>query len=208
MYGHDVQGNGSKRADDMTEDTPKSKADPVTSLGIPLGPECRESDLQACRRRFETDTSNPLPAFQAVSLVAARHWHEENKESPEYAQVPMWAVEVIAAGFCIYREAAEAGQGMTLGEAFGIKGVGRGKWPRLKRDLQQDRDRKIALAVALKLPECKSVEDAVFDVAEEWDLSSDRVWHIWTEHCDLVRARLRDLDAVNRSRTPSSDLGN
>ena len=72
---------------------------------------------------FESDSTNTLPALDAIAQIAAFRWREEEAgksplASDHFVRLPWWAVQVIAAGYCSYVEPPEKSPPPKLGEAF------------------------------------------------------------------------------------------
>ena len=138
--------------------------------------------LEACRQEYLEDTHNPLSAFEAIAFIAAYWWREESEPSDGEVSVPWWAIEVLAAGFNILRQAAADGRTTTLGESFNLEGGGQGKPPKIKQHLRRQRDRLTALNIAFHVHHGSTVEKAIDAVAEHARLQPKSLWSIWSEY--------------------------
>ena len=157
------------------------------------------------RAQFELDTTNPLPAFDALSSLVAYWW--ERHEVPESGtiSIPWWAGEIIAAGYQTYCADQKEVRITKFGEAYGIEGGGQGKHPRIRRHMRVSKDRDLALWVALELEKNSTYENAVAETAERCDVSESniaRAWHDWGE---LVKELLQKFRRGQTSRSVDSD---
>ena len=81
---------------------------------------------------FENDSTNTLPAFDAITKIATFRWKEEQAgKAPlapdHFVRLPWWAVQAIASGYNCYVESRNKTPPLNLGDAFQIEGGGRGK---------------------------------------------------------------------------------
>ena len=104
-----------------------------------------------------------------------------------------------------YHQAKGSGRTTTLGEAFGLEGGGQGITPILKKTFKSDRNRKIALSIAIKIDGGISVEEAVNLVADEYDLSEKTIWPIWSNNKELVQSSLKNFLTLKTSGSDESD---
>jgi hypothetical protein len=149
--------------------------------------------LECLREKFKEDGKNTIPAFEAISLVAARRWKAE-KTAPDSVSVPWWALEVIASGFCIYRDSASSTEPISIGEAYNLEGAGLGKRPKIADYLREIRDIRIALSIALGEQEDIKIESLLQVQADETKLSAGYVRSIWEanqEHARNVVKKIR-----------------
>ncbi len=175
-----------------------------------LGVEMTNEDLRtvfvdAHRAHFELDTTNPLPAFDALSSIVSYWW--ERHEVPESGtiSIPWWAGEIIAWGYQIYRTAHLEGRSTKLGEAYGIEGGGQGKQPRIRRHMRVSKDRDLALWVALELEKNSTYENAVAETAERCGVSESNIARAWRDLGEPVKERLRQFRRGQTSRSVDSD---
>ena len=80
--------------------------------------------LAIAEQVFATDGTNPLPAFEAMTIVASYHWRKD--EIPETVTVPFWALEAVVAGYKQY-QASQTGSSGTRQVRRGLSGRGGGK---------------------------------------------------------------------------------
>jgi hypothetical protein len=177
---------------------PKKGAIPESPLQGEPWPFTLEQDLAGfltmLEKRFRSDTSDPLPAFEAIGYIAAYVWKTE-RPSPSTLQIPWWVVETLAIGFMKYRESAGSSTPMTLGEAYQLEGRGQGKQPRIQRGLRQLRDIRIATAIASAKANGIKIEAALQEQANKTKLSIGQVRRIWEAN------RRRASSAVRNFRT-------
>lgn len=138
--------------------------------------------VENLRQIFEEDTTNALPAFQALTSIAAYWWSEDENPPDQVVEVPWWALETVCAGYMLYMDAAKEGRTTTFGQAYGLEAHGQGKPRRVQGFLKSKGDREVALAVAIELESLTSVEKAVAKVSEQCRRSESSVWRIWREH--------------------------
>src|SRR5262245_41251743 len=144
-----------------------SKKRPVPESPLKGKPWPRDREQDLCRfllefeARFRSETSNPLPAFEALATVAAYFWLKEETPPGNEVALPWWVVEVIASGFEIYRESSLSTTPMTMGEAYNLEGRGQGKIPWIQREWRERRDKRIALAVAFEEANGVKIEAAI-----------------------------------------------
>jgi hypothetical protein len=165
---------------------PKKSSIPESPLQGERWPFSLEQDLavflMTLEERFRRDTTDPLPAFEALNCIASYVWLME-KPSADTLPIPWWVVEVLAIGFNKYRDAAGSTTPTTLGEAYNLEGRGQGKGPRIQRGLRQLRDIRIALAIALARADGVKIEAALQEQADKTGLSVGQVRRIWeTNH--------------------------
>src|SRR3954471_14296254 len=122
--------------------------------------------LKMLEERFQEDTSDPLPAFEALNYIAAYVWQSEDS-SLQALQIPWWVVHALATGFNIYRRSAETTTPMTLGEAYSLEGGGQGKVPRVQRAVRELRDIRIAIAIAQAQEAGGKIEAALQNQADK-----------------------------------------
>lgn len=149
--------------------------------------------LATAREAFEADSSNPLPAFEALGYVASYHWRKD--EAPETVTIPFWAVEVIVQGYKQY-QASHTGSGGTrlkFGEAFQIEGRGQGKRPRVHEHLKQLRDIRLAIHLVLLEEQGWKIEAAIQELADRTGIHHSTIRDIWARHADQARKALRNF---------------
>jgi hypothetical protein len=175
---------------------PKKGAIPESPLQGEPWPLSLEQDLAAFLRmlekRFRSDMSDPLPAFEALGYIAAYVWKTE-KPSPCTLPIPWWVVETLAIGFMKYRESAESTAPVTLGEAYQLEGRGQGKEPRIQRGLRQLRDIRIATAIASAKTDGIKLEAAFQEQANKTKLSVAQIRRIWETNHRRASSALRNL---------------
>ncbi len=159
-------------------------------------PRSRDQDLPhflaMLESEFHRDTSNTLPAFEAVNLIASHLW-ERDQSSPEFVSVPWWTVEVLAMGYNIYRDGALSNAPLKLGEAFGLEGGGQGKQPRIQQSLQKLRDIRIAGAIAFNSAEGVKIEAALQEQADLTQLSVGQIRRIWEENREQAENAVKNF---------------
>lgn len=175
-----------------------------------LGVEMTSEDLRtvfvdAYRAHFELDTTNPLPAFDALSSLVVYWWERDEVPESGTINVPWWAGEIIAAGYQIYRAAHKEGRSTKLGEAYGIEGGGQGKQPRIRRHMRVSKDRDLALWVALELEKNSTYENAVAETVERCGVSESKIARAWRDLGEPVKERLRQFRRGQTSRSADSD---
>ena len=127
--------------------------------------------LDAYKAHFEQDTTNPLPAFDALESVIGYWWESGDEPKDGVVEVPYWALEIFVRGYHQYKDAHERRERMHFGEAFGIEGGGQGKQPRIRRHMVEGKDRNIALWIALDQEQGISREQAIANAAERIGVS-------------------------------------
>src|SRR5258706_8739748 len=130
---------------------PKKKSLPASPFQDRPWPLSLEQDLAnflaMLEARFKSNMSDSLPAFEAVGYIASYVW-EKGDPSPCTVPIPWWIIEALAINYFRYRDSAESGASMTLGEAYGVEGGGQGNEPRIQREMREHGNRRIALAIA------------------------------------------------------------
>jgi hypothetical protein len=177
---------------------PKKGSIPESPLQGTPWPFSLEQDLTVflvmLEERFRKNTSDPLPAFEALSYIASYVWLIE--KPPSYTlPTPWWAIQALAIGFNSYRDAAGSTAPLTLGEAYRLEGRGQGKEPRIQRGLRQLRDIRIAVAIATATADGVKIETALQEQADKTGLSVGQVRRIWEMN------RRRASSAVRNFRT-------
>jgi hypothetical protein len=157
----------------------------------------REQDLAMfltmLERRFRENSSDPMPAFEAIKYIAAYFWAVD--KSPDSVLVPWWVVQALAIGFNKYHDAATSTAPLTLGEAYQVEGRGQGKRPKIQQSLNELRDIRIAGAIAMAKADGVKIEAALQEQAQKTGLSVVHVRRIWEQK------RARALSAVTNFRT-------
>ncbi|MBM1174712.1 hypothetical protein [Microvirga arabica] len=149
--------------------------------------------LTIAREAFAADGTNPLPAFEALAIVASYHWRKD--EAPETVMIPFWAVEAIVAGYNQYQASHTASRGTRLkfGEAFQVEGRGQGKRPRIHEHLKQLRDIRLAIHLVLVEEQGWKIEAAIQELAERTVIHHTTLRDIWAQHADQARRALRNF---------------
>jgi hypothetical protein len=183
---------------------PKKSSIPESPLHGKPWPFSLEQDLAVflmiLEDRFRNDTSNPLPAFEALNCIASYVWLTEKEKPPTYTlPIPWWVVQTLAIGFNIYRDRAVSTALTTLGEAYNLEGRGQGKNPRIQHELRQLRDIRIATAIALASANGVKIEAALQEQADKTRLSVGQVRRIWETNRGRASSAVRNL----RTRTTS-----
>lgn len=161
----------------------------------------RSTFLAAYYIAFLSDTKNPQPAFQALAAVAS-YWWEEGEPSPTaMVKLPWWVIDVLASGYMLYQDAAEAGRTTTLGEAYNLEGGGQGKEPRIKQKLRFHRDLHIALYIAKRADDGVSREQAIAEMADHLQMGESTIRRIWSKYKDRAPGYLAHLQTLNASRS-------
>src|SRR6266700_3974465 len=97
---------------------PKKRPVPESPLQDVFWPFGLEQDLAIVltmlEERFQSDKSNPMPAFEALGYIAAYVWRK-GESPPRNLPILWWAIDVVAAGFFNYRDSAGLVTPMTLG---------------------------------------------------------------------------------------------
>jgi hypothetical protein len=148
--------------------------------------------LTTLETQFRSDTSDPLPAFEALSHIASYIWKQERPPTHS-VPVPWWIVETLAIGSNEYRDSASSVTPMTLGEAYNVEGRGQGKQPRVQRELRHRRDIRIATAIALADADGIKIEAALQEQANKTDLSLGQVRRIWEANRRHARSCVRNF---------------
>jgi hypothetical protein len=181
---------------------PKKGSFPESPLQSASWPFMLEQDLAIfltmLEDRFRKDRSDPLPAFEALSYVAAYVWRNENS-STRMLPIPWWVVQALAIGFSIYRDSAETSTPMTLGESFNLEGRGQGKEPRVQRAMRELRDIRIATAIALARAAGGKIEAALQDQAQKTRLSIGQVERIWEKNREQAVNAVHNLQTRKTS---------
>ncbi len=184
----------------------KQPTDPLDELEIPPDLDLLMTDyMDTWKSKYENDSSNIIPALYGISAIACFYWQNPNKLGSPNVTVPFWAIEALSEGFMKYHQAKGSGRTTTLGEAFGLEGGGQGITPILKKTFKSDRNRKIALSIAIKIDGGISVEEAVNLVADEYDLSEKTIWPIWSNNKELVQSSLKNFLTLKTSGSDESD---
>jgi hypothetical protein len=161
--------------------------------------------LDTYKQLFQDDSTTTYAPFMALASVAAYWW--QSKEAPgERVEVAWWALEAIAYAFNDYMQDFDDGKSTRFGEAFGMEGRRQGKKPTLNKVRKLERDRHIALHIAISVEGGASVEEAVNDVAEQFKLSDKAVWRVWGELGDDAKESLARHRTLNSSRSSDRDL--
>lgn len=147
--------------------------------------------LAIAQQAFATDGTNPLPAFEALAIVAPYYWRKG--ETPDSVTVPFWVVEAIVAGYKQY-QASHTGSGgarLKFGEAFQVEGRGQGKRPRIHETMKQLRNIRLATHLVLFEELGWKIEAAVQELAAKTGIHHTTVRDIWAEHAGQAREALR-----------------
>src|SRR5262249_28927690 len=150
--------------------------------------------LAMLEAQFKQNSTSPLPAFEAVNYIASYVW-QIGKSEPASVSVPWWAVQALAIGFNKYHDAAQSRAPITLGEAYKLEGGRQGRPPAIQRRMQELRDIRIALAIALVREKEGKIEAVLQEQAERAQLSLGRTRRIWEKY------RKRAIRAVANFRT-------
>lgn len=161
--------------------------------------------LRTAFAQFSTDSTNPLFAFDGLSYIAAYHWADKEPSPEDSVAVPWWVIDVIAAGYQIYWDAALEGRSTTLGQAYGIESHGQGKQRRIATKLHELRDYRIALAVADIVKGGRRVEGAIAAVASEFKLGESTVWRAWRRSARALAGTLV-VPTIKTSGSDDSDV--
>jgi len=190
--------------------TPKSRGPSDPSSTDELGVEIAGEDLRTVfvdlyRAHFELDTTNPLPAFDALSSIVSYWWERHEVPESGMINIPWWAGEFIAAGYQIYRKAHRERRSTKFGEAYGVEGGGQGKQPRIRKHMRVSKDRDLALWVALELEKNGTNENAIAATAERSNVSESNVARAWSDWGASVQERLQRFRRDQASRSVDSD---
>ncbi len=143
-------------------------------------------------KRFRKDTSDPLPAFEALSYIASYVLRTE-KPSTYTLPIPWWVVQALVIGFNIYRDGAGSTTPITLGEAYKLEGGGQDKEPRIQRALRQLRDIRIATAIAQAEASGVKIEAALQEQSDKTGLSVGPVRRIWAMNRGRATTAVRNF---------------
>jgi hypothetical protein len=175
---------------------PKKSSIPESPLQGQPWPFSLEQDLAIflimLEERFRKDTSDPLPAFEALSYIASYVWLTE-KPSTYTLPIPWWVVQALVIGFKNYRDHAGSTTPMTLGEAYNLEGRGQGKKPRIQHGLRHLRDIRIAIAIAQAEANGVKIEASLQDQSEKTGLSVGQVRRIWETNRGRASTAVRNF---------------
>jgi len=152
-----------------------------------------ELNLELARFKYDQDQSTALAAFQALNYLVGYCWRQEKQPLDDIIPLPWWAAEVLAEGYLRYEETASSVAPKTLGEAFGMEGGGQGKARRIKTDLRDLRDMRIAIKLSMILEDGVLEEAALQRLATEANLSADRIKKIWDNKGKMAREALSNF---------------
>ncbi len=161
-------------------------------LGFSLEEEL-ELNLELARFKYDQDRSTALAAFQVLNYLVGYCWRQEKQPLDGTIPLPWWAAEVLAEGYLRYEETVLSGAPKTFGEAFGMGGSGQGKEPRIKTDLRDLRDMRIAIKLSMILEDGVLKEAALQRLATEANLSADRIEKIWGNKGKKAREALSNF---------------
>jgi hypothetical protein len=161
--------------------------------------------LQAWSAEFKADSTNALPAFEALASIVAYRWQSGDAGLSDSGIVPWWAVETLGAGYMKYRDAAIDGRTTKLGEAYGLEGGRQGAPRRIKKFLKERSGRNLALQTAIALEEEFSVEKAIAKVSEQSEVSDRTLWRYWQSFGEQARIALRNFRTAKTSGTDGGD---
>jgi hypothetical protein len=166
---------------------------PLQDAPWPFSPERDLAHILATlETQFRSDTSNPLPAFDALCHFAAYVWKHE--EAPRHSiLIPWWIVQTLAIGFSEYRDSADSTTPMTLGEAYNLEGRGQGKEPRVQRESRDLRNIRIVAAIALAAADGIKIEAALQEQADKTGLSASQVRRIWEANRRHAKSCVRNF---------------
>ncbi|KLK92651.1 hypothetical protein AA309_13260 [Microvirga vignae] len=149
--------------------------------------------LAMTREAFAADSTNSLPAFEALGYVASYYWRKD--EAPESVTIPFWVVEVIVSGYQKYK-ASHTGPGgarLKFGEALQMEGHGQGKRPRIHDHLKQLRDIRIAIHLVLLEEKGWKIDAAIQELADRTGIHHTTVRDLWVRHAEQARKALRNF---------------
>lgn len=161
-------------------------------LGFSLEEEL-EFNLELARFKFDQDRSTALAAFQALNYLVGYWWQRGKQPLEDTVPLPWWAAEVLAEGYLRYQETVSSVAPKTLGETFGMEGGGQGKERRIKADVRELRDIRIAIKLSMLLEDGVPKQAALQRLATEADLSADRIEKIWDNKSKKAREVLSNF---------------
>ena len=171
----------------------------LDELGVSGSPELLLADnLASWEQAFRQDQTTTHQPFMALATVAAYWWLHEGGP-PERVEVPWWALQAVIIGFQTYTTARDEGRTTTFGEAFGMESMGQGKQPRLAKERLKERNRDVALHIAMRIERGVSVESAIKEFAKQYDLGESTVWRAWSAYGDLAQRRLANFRTLSSS---------
>jgi hypothetical protein len=191
-----------------TEDDNQKPGEKVLEkIGWEFSPNDLDKGLKAALALTQTDPTNfgqwAFAAFEVTRMIRESMPHlispEEKDEDFDVkpttmVEVPWWAVHALAEGWKLYLGAQT---GRTIGECLKLEGGGQGKRPFKKLFDQRFERMMLALEVAFLIDqkadngEKVSVEFAINQVADRFELSSDTVWKAWNKEKDRTKTSLK-----------------
>lgn len=154
-------------------------------LGKPW-PRSLEQDLAHylvdAKKKFQTNPSHPLPAFEALNQIASYVWKKNEDPPPQFVPVPWWVIELLAKGYNEYRDSAQTIAPKSLGEAYKLEGGGQGQQRKIKSELLALRDMRISHAIALALANGIKLKSVLQEQAAATGLSFAHVELIWGKY--------------------------
>ena len=179
---------------------------PIDGLDISENPEfLRTVYPDVYHQLFLLDTTTAIQAFRAITSVAAYWWKKSKQEPSESVEIPSWAVQAIAIGFCKYQDAISEGQEPRFGEALGLELNGQGRKPRLVEVDRRLRDLKLALSVAIQVDNGVPVGAAIEKLAKNFLVSKSTAWRLWSQHKEFVRDCLAKHNTLTTSGSVESE---
>ncbi len=175
----------------------------LDELGWGGGHEHLLQDLAAFWCVYVSDTSTNVAAFEALERIAVHCWDDEvqvDRPDPNFGMppetmvsVPWWVVHLLGRSWKNYRT---SGPGKNAERAFLLTEPGQGKRPRIDTFNTTLQRRRTALSVAMVLDKARSagercsVENAIGEVAETYEIREDTVRDHWKAHGQEARATL------------------
>lgn len=145
-------------------------------------------DLEPALQEFLRYGHGPWVALDALATLAGPVWAASPDDADPFSglpprravEVPWWVVQSLAAAWCRHVH-GDGGRPLSIGEALGLVGRGKGGRAPLKRPRQDQRMRSLALDVAGRLArgEETKVEGAVAACASEHGVKQRTVWTAW-----------------------------
>lgn len=183
--------------------------DTLNELGWDPGPLYGYSEARALWRVAQLNADQAgwaqVCAFEGLAQIAATLSQLEegsdrtrSVKANEAVPIPRWILELLASGWYRYRDDQSRA---SLGEVYDLEGHGQGKRPIVQSFKNFHRNLRLALDVThcrKSDPECRSIEDAIFKVANRLGVSDIIVKKAYYEHKDGV------VELYNCQQNPSA----